>query len=175
MWNTFSLLPPWPILANLSSNMLLTNFSITFPILYMHMRGCQTLAASYRSLYHHTSTATFVHQIRKKSRFSANSQTSLAIKWGYFSMQVLQQQVFGIGYVYNKVINTPSMISGPSIILLQPHVGRFHASLNFQSTFRQHEPSCVVCQNLKKICYGMYKVSDIFLDLRLLWFWCGPR
>jgi len=40
-------------------------------------------------------------------------------------------------------MNTPSMIVGPSIILLQPHVGRFHApdeensrfSANSQPTF----------------------------------------
>ena len=36
--------------------------------------------------------------------------------------------MFGIVWVYNKVMNTPSMIVGPSTILLQPHVGRFHAS-----------------------------------------------
>ena len=36
--------------------------------------------------------------------------------------------MFGIVWVYNKVMNTPSMIVGPSAILLQPHVGRFHAS-----------------------------------------------
>jgi len=30
--------------------------------------------------------------------------------------------------VYNKLMNTPSMIVSPSIILFQPHVGRFHAS-----------------------------------------------
>ena len=31
-------------------------------------------------------------------------------------------------YVYKRVMNSPSMIEGPSIKLLQPHVGRFHAS-----------------------------------------------
>jgi len=36
--------------------------------------------------------------------------------------------MFGIVWVYNKAMNTPSMIVGPSIILLQPHVGEFHAS-----------------------------------------------
>jgi len=36
--------------------------------------------------------------------------------------------MFGIVWVYDKVMNTPSMIVGPSIILLQPHVGEFHAS-----------------------------------------------
>ena len=36
--------------------------------------------------------------------------------------------MFGIVWVYNKVMNTPSMIVGPSTILLQPHVGGFHAS-----------------------------------------------
>jgi len=30
--------------------------------------------------------------------------------------------------VYEKLMNTPSMIISPSIILLQPHVGRFLAS-----------------------------------------------
>ena len=36
--------------------------------------------------------------------------------------------MFGIVWVYNKVMNTPSMIVTPSTILLQPHVDRFHAS-----------------------------------------------
>ena len=36
--------------------------------------------------------------------------------------------MIGIVWVHNKVMNTPSMIVGPSTILLQPHVGRFHAS-----------------------------------------------
>ena len=37
--------------------------------------------------------------------------------------------MFGIVWVYNKLINTPSMIVSPSTILLQPLVGRFiHAS-----------------------------------------------
>ena len=36
--------------------------------------------------------------------------------------------MFGIVWVYNKVMNTPSMIVEPSIILLQPNVGWFHAS-----------------------------------------------
>ena len=36
--------------------------------------------------------------------------------------------MFGIVWVYNKLMNTPSMIISPSTILLQPHVGRFHAS-----------------------------------------------
>jgi len=30
--------------------------------------------------------------------------------------------------MYNKLMNTPSMIVSPPIILLQPHVGGFHAS-----------------------------------------------
>ena len=34
--------------------------------------------------------------------------------------------MFGIVWVYNKVMNTPSMNVTPSTILLQPHVGRFH-------------------------------------------------
>jgi len=50
--------------------------------------------------------------------------------------------MFGIVYMYNKVMNTPSMIAGPSTILLQPHVGGFHASdqpgknLDFLPTLR---------------------------------------
>jgi len=38
--------------------------------------------------------------------------------------------MFGIVWVYNRVMNTPSMIVGPSTILLQPHVGvgGIHAS-----------------------------------------------
>jgi len=33
--------------------------------------------------------------------------------------------MFGIAWVPNKLMNTPSMIVSPSTILLQPHVGRF--------------------------------------------------
>jgi len=36
--------------------------------------------------------------------------------------------MFGIGWMYKKVSNTTSMIVSPSTILLQPHVGGFHAS-----------------------------------------------
>ena len=36
--------------------------------------------------------------------------------------------MFGIVWMYNKVSNTASMIVSPSTILLQPHVGGFHAS-----------------------------------------------
>ena len=36
--------------------------------------------------------------------------------------------MFGIVWVYNKLMNTPSMIVSPSTILLQPHVGGFLAS-----------------------------------------------
>ena len=36
--------------------------------------------------------------------------------------------MFGIVWVYNKVTKTHSMIVSPSTILLQPHVGGFHAS-----------------------------------------------
>ena len=50
--------------------------------------------------------------------------------------------MFGIVWMYNKVMNTPSMIVGPSTILLQPHVGGFHASdLDFLPTLRQVWPS----------------------------------
>ena len=70
--------------------------------------------------------------------FLPTSRQCLAIKWGYGIMQVLQQQMFGIVQVYNKLMNTSSMIASPSIILLQPHVGRFHASdLYFLPTSRQ--------------------------------------
>ena len=41
--------------------------------------------------------------------------------------------------MYKNVMNNPSMIVGPSIIHLQPHVGRFLASdLDFLPAFRQH-------------------------------------
>ena len=46
--------------------------------------------------------------------------------------------MFGIVWVYNKVMNTPSMIVGTSTILLQPHVGRFHAS--------DQEKNLIFCQ-----------------------------
>jgi len=36
--------------------------------------------------------------------------------------------MFGIVWVYAKAMITPSMIVGHITILLQPHVGRFHAS-----------------------------------------------
>ena len=45
--------------------------------------------------------------------------------------------LFGIVWVYNKVMNTPSMIVSLSTILLQPHVGGFLASdLDFLPTLR---------------------------------------
>ena len=51
---------------------------------------------------------------------------------------LLLQCLIGIAYVFKRVMNTPSMIVGPSIILLQPHVGRFLASdPDFLPTFRQ--------------------------------------
>ena len=43
--------------------------------------------------------------------------------------------MFGIVWMYNKAMNTPSMIVGPSIILLQPHVGWFHAGRFLASDF----------------------------------------
>ena len=36
--------------------------------------------------------------------------------------------MFGIVWMYNSVMNTPSMFVGPSNILLQPLAGRFLAS-----------------------------------------------
>ena len=63
-----------------------------------------------------------------KIEFSADFQAT-------FGHQVVPQRcrlativLVGIVYMYNKVMNTPSMIVGPSIILLQPHVCWFHAS-----------------------------------------------
>ena len=41
---------------------------------------------------------------------------------------MLQTWLFGIVWVYNKLMNTVSMIVSPSSILLQPHVEMFHAS-----------------------------------------------
>ena len=52
----------------------------------------------------------------------------LAIKWYLRDEGLLLECLFGIVWVYNRMMNTPSMIVGPSIILLQPHVGRFLAS-----------------------------------------------
>ena len=51
----------------------------------------------------------------------------LAIKWYLRDVGLLLWCLFGIVYMYNKVMNIPSMIVGPSILLLQPHVGRFLA------------------------------------------------
>ena len=46
--------------------------------------------------------------------------------------------LIGIVRMHNKLMNTPSMIVSPSILLLQHHVGGFHASdLEFLPTFRQ--------------------------------------
>jgi len=62
----------------------------------------------------------------------------LAIKWYLRDEGLLLQCLIGIVYVFKRVMNTPNMIVGPSIILLQPLVGRFHASdLDVESTFRQ--------------------------------------
>ena len=48
--------------------------------------------------------------------------------------------MFGIVWVYNKVIYTPSMIVGPSIILLLSYVGKYLASDldTFLPTYRQY-------------------------------------
>ena len=77
-------------------------------------------------------------KIRRNLDFLPTLSKRLAIKLGYSSMQVLQYYMCGIVWMYNNVMNTPSMIVGPSIILLQPHVGRFHASdLDFLPTLSQ--------------------------------------
>ena len=56
-------------------------------------------------------------------------------------MQELMYWLFGIVWVYNKLMNTPSMIVSLSTILLQPYVGRFlpqnGQKFNFLPTFRQ--------------------------------------
>jgi len=37
--------------------------------------------------------------------------------------------LIGIIYAYMRAMNTPSIIAGPSVIHLQPHVGRFLAQM----------------------------------------------
>ena len=59
----------------------------------------------------------------------------LAIKWYLRDVGLLLQCLIGIVYVFKRVMNTPSMIVGPFIILLQPLVGRFHASDQEKSRF----------------------------------------
>jgi len=72
------------------------------------------------------------------SDFLSTFRQCLAIKWYLRDEGLLLQCLNGIVYVFKRVMNTPSMIVGPSIILLQPLVGRFHASdLNFPPTFWQ--------------------------------------
>jgi len=74
------------------------------------------------------------------SDFDPTFRQRLAIKWYLRDEGLLLQCLIGIVYVFKRVMNTPSMIVGPSIILLRPHVGRFHASdflisANFQAMF----------------------------------------
>ena len=59
--------------------------------------------------------------------------------------------MFGIVWMHNSAMNTPSMIVGPSTILLQPHVGRFHAS--------DQEKISIFCQLLGKFGHqvGVYQ------------------
>ena len=68
-------------------------------------------------------------------RFHASDQEKISISadcQAMFGQQVGVWHHVGaaivVVWVYNKLMNTPSMIVSPSIILLQPHVGRFHAS-----------------------------------------------
>ena len=60
--------------------------------------------------------------------FLSTFRPHLAIKWHLRDVGLLLYCLISIVKVHNKVMNTPSMIVGPSIILLQPHVGRFLAS-----------------------------------------------
>ena len=60
--------------------------------------------------------------------FQAMAFGQCAIKWYLRDVDLLLFCLFGIVWVSNRMMNTPSMIVGPSIILLQPHVGRFLAS-----------------------------------------------
>ena len=52
----------------------------------------------------------------------------LAIKRHLRDVGLLLECLFGIVWVYNMLMNTPSRFLGPSVILLQPHGGRFLAS-----------------------------------------------
>jgi len=72
------------------------------------------------------------------SDFDPTFRQRLAIKWYLRDEGLLLQCLIGIVYVFKRVMNTPSMIVGPSLILLQPLVGRFHVlDLNFRPTFWQ--------------------------------------
>ena len=87
-------------------------------------------------------------------------------------MQVLQQWLFGIVQVHNKSMNTPSMIISPSIILLQPHVGRFHASdlpqiLIFCRLVRQcltNKWGCCIMQVLQQWLFGIVWVYNKLIN-----------
>jgi len=70
--------------------------------------------------------------------FQLTFRQCLAIKWYLRDVGLLLECLIGIVYVLNRLMNTPSMIVGPSVTLLRPHVGRFHASdFDFDPTFRQ--------------------------------------
>jgi len=74
--------------------------------------------------------------------------------------------MFGIVWVYNKLINTLSMIVSPSTILLQSHVGRgLHASdpekisITFLPTLRQVWQSSggiTACRCYNSRCLALY-------------------
>ena len=68
--------------------------------------------------------------------------------------------MFGIVWVYSMVMNTPSMILGPSTILLQPLVGRFHASDVYKISI-----FCQLCQrpDLDALCSTPHYLSDAIL------------
>jgi len=70
--------------------------------------------------------------------FQPSFRQCLAIKWYLRDVGLLLECLIGIVCVFKRMMNTPSMIVGPSFILLQPLVGRFHTSdFDFQPTFRQ--------------------------------------
>jgi len=73
-------------------------------------------------------------------RFQLTFRQCLAIKWYLRDVGLLLECLIGIVYVFKRIFITPSMIVGHSVILLQPLVGRFHASdffisANFQAMF----------------------------------------
>ena len=79
------------------------------------------------------------------------------------SCRCYNSDFFGIVWVHNKLINTPSMILSPSTILLQPHVWLFLASqvrknLDFLPTIRQVWPSSgsiAACRGYNSRCLAL--------------------
>ena len=108
-----------------------------FGIVYVHNKVDEHIQHISKAL-HHTFTATWGQISCLRFRFLPTFRQRLAIKWHLRDVGLLQQCLFGIVQMHNRLMNTFSIFLRPSTILLQPHGGRFLASdFRFLPTFRQ--------------------------------------